>query len=71
MNSRTRTLIYGGSIRTQSPGYPTVAAMVTEGDRIIGIGDLEDMQDLAGKQAAKIDVRGRITRSESARRSHS
>ena len=58
MNSRTRTLIYGGSIRTQSPGYPTVAAMVTEGDRIIGIGDLEDMQDLAGKQAAKIDVRG-------------
>lgn len=58
--SDTRTLVHGGLIRTQAAEQPTASAMVVEGGRIIGVGDMADMQRLAGSGAEVLDVKGAV-----------
>jgi len=51
-----KTLYKNGTIVTMDPRQPQTESLVTEGSRIIGIGSLSDMMDLAGSGCAVVDM---------------
>ncbi len=53
-----RTLYFNGVVVTMDPGCPQVEALVTEENRILGIGSLKQMTDLAGSSRIEIDMQG-------------
>ena len=55
----SRTLYHGGPVLTVNENDQMVAAVVTEGDRIVDIGDLERLQKVAGPDAEIRDLGGR------------
>ena len=53
-----RTLYTNGSVVTMDPIQPQAAALVTEGNKIIGVGDVPTMTELAGEAAVVVDMKG-------------
>lgn len=52
------TIIHGGPVLPCDGVTPEQEAVATKGDRILGIGSLDDMQAVAGKGAQRLDVEG-------------
>lgn len=51
-----KTLYKNGTIVTMDPSQPQTESLVTEGSRVIGIGSLKDMTDLAGSGCTVVDM---------------
>lgn len=57
-SSPPRTLYHGGRVLTLDPGDRPHDALVTAGERVLGLGPLADMRSLAGPAAATVDLDG-------------
>lgn len=55
----TRTLIYGGVIYSADARNPHPQAIAIEGDKIIAVGNYEDVLKKAGKDAVRLDLNGK------------
>lgn len=53
-----RTLYTNGTVITMDHGRPQAEALVTEGNRIVGIGNEQSMKALAGNQCELVDMQG-------------
>ena len=51
-------VFYNGTIYTMDEGLPLARAIVTEGDRIIFTGGIEEALSMAGEGAERIDLGG-------------
>ena len=53
-----KKIYFGGSIVTINENQPFVEAVGIEGEKIVSIGDLEDVKKVLGKESALIDLKG-------------
>lgn len=53
-----------GNIITMDPTNPKAEAIVTCGEKIIGVGTSEEMKELGGETTKVIDLEGKTDRSE-------
>jgi predicted amidohydrolase YtcJ len=61
--SSSRILVHGGRVFTSDPERPWAEAVVTDGERIVFVGDLAEADDVAGSGAERIDVAGGVVMS--------
>lgn len=57
-HQQPRTLYSGGDIITMNDAGSVEQALVVEGDQIVGVGSLRDMDQLAGAHAQRVDLAG-------------
>ena len=56
---RTDIVFHGGPIITMDDRNPRAEALAIRGERILGVGSLEEVKALSGGKARMIDLEGR------------
>jgi predicted amidohydrolase YtcJ len=54
------TILFNGKIITHDPKYPRVSAVAISGGRVVAIGGDAEMVDLAGANAKRENLNGRL-----------
>ncbi len=57
--SKVETVYYNGKFYTMDGDVPSAEAVAVAGGRIVGVGSIEEMLDLSGPDAERIDLGGR------------
>jgi len=52
-------ILYNGKLYTQDPKYPHATAVAMRGNRILAVGDDDDIRNLGGPKARLVNVGGR------------